>query len=83
MVGDCRALMPSVTRSVTPVKSGINRLKRHRAVATRYDRLAVRYEATVHGAAINEWLGCLVHSQPLAHGDVTMHQSPGHEPGRS
>jgi hypothetical protein len=32
------------------------------AVATRYDKLAVRYEATVHGAAINEWLGCLVHS---------------------
>ena len=25
-------------------------------VATRYDKLAVRYEATVHIAAINEWL---------------------------
>jgi hypothetical protein len=24
--------------------------------ATRYDKLAVRYEATVHIAAINEWL---------------------------
>nr|WP_232026256.1 hypothetical protein [Streptomyces lincolnensis] len=30
--------------------------KRHRAVATRYDKLSVRYEATELVAAINEWL---------------------------
>jgi transposase len=34
----------------------ISRLKRNRAVATRYDKLAVRYEATIHIAVISEWL---------------------------
>ena len=29
---------------------------RHRAVATRFDKLAVRYQATIYIAVINEWL---------------------------
>jgi transposase len=52
--GQWARLEPLLPRGIKPGRPQV--WTRRQLIATRYDKLAVRYEATVLVAAINKWL---------------------------
>ena len=50
------AFDPDVYKDRNAVERGFSRLKHNRGLATRYDKLAVRYRTTTRIAAIDHWL---------------------------
>ncbi|MDO4900465.1 IS5 family transposase [Actinomyces sp.] len=50
------AFDPAAYKDRNAVERCFGQLKHNRAMATRYDKLAVRYQATTHTASIDHWL---------------------------
>ena len=51
-----RPSTPWRTRTAAPWNAASVTSSRHRALDIRYDKLAVRYQATIHIARIDHWL---------------------------